>query len=53
MLERFLDLTGQKTLNESSARLGQNHFIRIQTETRTSGAISPHPLQRLDQRSAA
>src|SRR5215211_4645938 len=53
ILERLLDLTSQKTLNEFFARLGQNHFICIQTEIRTYRAISPHPLQHLDQRSAA
>src|SRR5215211_7160661 len=48
-----LDLTSQKTLNNFSARLGQNHCICIQTEIRTSRASSPDSLQRLYQQSAA
>src|SRR5215204_3741040 len=52
ILERPLDLTSQNTLNDFSARLGQNHCICIQTEIRTSRAIPPHSLQRLGQRLA-
>src|SRR5215218_2225299 len=52
ILERPLDLTSRKTLNDFSARLGQNHCICIQTEIRTSRAIPPHSLQRLGQRLA-
>jgi hypothetical protein len=48
-----LKLTSQKTLNNFSASLGQNHCICIQTEIRTSRASSPYSLQRLDQLSAA
>jgi len=47
-----LDLTSQNTLNNFSARLGQNHWICIQTEIRTSRAIPPHSLQYLGQRLA-
>src|SRR5215212_911448 len=47
-----LDLTSRKYLNDFSARLGQNHWICIQTEIRTSRAIPPHSLQRLGQRLA-
>src|SRR5215208_136469 len=52
ILECPKDLTSQNTLNDFSARLGQNHWICIQTEIRTSRAIPPHSLQRLGQRLA-
>src|SRR5215213_8168762 len=52
ILECPKDLTSQNTLNDFSARLGQNHWICIQTEIRTSRAIPQHSLQRLGQRLA-